>query len=247
MKTLGLIGFGQFGRLAAEHLRYQFDVLVSDPGPDAAEQARALGVKFGTLEEAAARQVVIVAVPVQAMRQVLAEIAPVVTPGALVIDVGSVKVLPAQWMAELLPDHVDIVATHPLFGPQSAKAGLSGLRLVVCPIRGERHKRVATVAGEFGLDVIIASPEEHDREMAYVQAISHLVGRALAGIGPADGRQKTRSYQHLLDLCGLIKDDTFELFTAIQTLNPYASEVTEAFMAEASALLEKARGDEGAS
>ncbi|HET6972003.1 MAG TPA: prephenate dehydrogenase [Phenylobacterium sp.] len=241
MNTLGLIGFGQFGQLAARVLKSHFDVLVTDTAPGAEATARELGVAFGSLEAAAARAVVIVAVPVVAMRAMFAAIAPHVRPGALVIDVGSVKVLPTQWMTELLPAHVDLVATHPLFGPQSAKRGLKGLRFVVCPVRGDRHDCVAEFGRSLELKVTVTTPEEHDREMAYVQALTHLIGRSLVNIGIPDEQLKTPSYQHLLELCGLIGADTFELFTAIQTQNPYAAEVVSAFVDEAQGLLEKVR------
>lgn len=239
MKSLGLIGFGQFGQLAAGVLKSHYDVLVTDTAPGAAAAARDIGVGFGSLAEAAAREVVVVAVPVAAMRGVFAAMAPHLKPGALVIDVGSVKMLPAQWMTEILPAHVDIVATHPLFGPQSARTGLEGLRLVVCPIRGERHEKVAAFGRALGLTVTITTPEEHDREMAYVQALTHLIGRSLVNLDIPDEQLKTPSYQHLLELCGLIGADTFELFTAIQTQNPFAAEVVGAFVDQARSLLDQ--------
>jgi prephenate dehydrogenase len=238
-KTLGLIGLGQFGQLAARSLAPHFDVLATDMAPDAASHAQALGVGFGTLAEAASRDIVIVAVPVVAMQSVFTAIAPHLAPGALVIDVGSVKTLPSQWMVELLPDHVDLVATHPLFGPQSAKTGLAGLRLVVCPIRGARSEKVAAFGRSLGLTVTVTTPEEHDREMAYVQALTHLIGRSLVNLDIPDEQLKTPSYQHLLELCALIGGDTFELFSAIQTLNPYAAEVAESFVAQARSLLDR--------
>jgi prephenate dehydrogenase len=242
MKSLGLIGFGQFGQLAAGVLKDHFDVLVSDRAPDAADRAAALGVGFGSLEEAASREIVVVAVPVAAMREVFAAMAPHLKPGALVVDVGSVKVLPAQWMTELLPASVEIVATHPLFGPQSvARDGLPGLRFVVCPVRGDRFEKVAAFGRSLGLAVTVTSPEEHDREMAYVQALTHLIGRSLVNLGIPDERLATQSYQHLLELCGLIGADTFELFKAIQTQNPYAPEVVDAFVREARSLLEQVK------
>jgi len=241
MKTLGLIGFGQFGQLAARHLKPHFDVLVADAAADAAARARTLGVGFGTVEQAAARQIVIVAVPVRVMRSVFEQIAPHLQAGALVIDVGSVKMLPSQWMLETLPAHVDIVATHPLFGPQSARNGLAGLRLVVCPIRGDRAENVAAFGRSLGLAVNVTTPEEHDREMAYVQALTHLIGRSLVNLDIPDEQMKTPSYQHLLDLCGLVGGDTFELFAAIQTQNPFASEIAESFVAEARGLLDKVK------
>jgi prephenate dehydrogenase len=237
MKRLGIIGFGQFGQLAADILRSHFEIIVTDPAPGAKAAARKLGVSFSTLPHAAACDVVMVAAPVAVMRGVFATIAPHVKAGALVADVGSVKMLPAQWMAEILPKHADLVATHPLFGPQSAKSGISGLRLVVCPVRGSRHEQVAAFGRSLGLTVTIATPEEHDREMAYVQALTHLIGRSLVNIGIPDEQLKTQSYQHLLELCSLIGADTFELFRAIQTQNPYAKEVVTAFVDQARSLL----------
>jgi len=237
MKSLGLIGFGQFGQLAARILGERYAVTASDVSPEAEATAKRLGVRFGPLPEAAACDVVVIAVPVARMREIFAAIAPHLKPGALVADVGSVKMLPVKWMTELLPAHVDLVATHPLFGPQSAKAGLEGLRLVVCPVRGERHARVVELGRELGLTVTVTTPEEHDREMAYVQALTHLIGRSLVNIGIPDEQLKTQSYQHLLELCSLIGADTFELFTAIQTQNPFAEEVVSAFVDQAQSLL----------
>ena len=79
-----------------------------------------------------------IAVPVQQMEKVLRSIAKLVKPGALVIDVGSVKLKPAKLMKEILPAGVDIVGTHPLFGPQSGKKGIKNLNVVVCDVRGKR-------------------------------------------------------------------------------------------------------------
>jgi prephenate dehydrogenase len=239
MKTLGLIGFGQFGQLAARLLTPHFDVLATDTASGAEKAVRDAGVAFGSLEQAASRDYVVVAVPVAAMKPVLAAIVPYLKPGALVADVGSVKMLPAQWMAEILPKHVDIVATHPLFGPQSAKNGLAGLRFVICPVRGERHERLAEFGRSLGLTVTVTTAEEHDREMAYVQALTHLIGRSLVNLGIPDEDLKTVSYQHLLELCALIGADSFELFTAIQTQNPFAAEVATAFVDQARMLLDQ--------
>ena len=239
MKSLSVIGFGQFGQLAARHLKAHFDVLAHDPAPGAPAAARGLGVAFGTLEAAAACDVVVVAVPVPAMEGVFKALAPRLRPGALVIDVGSVKMLPVAWMKAHLPEHVDLVATHPLFGPQSARDGLQGLRFVVCPVRGDRHEAVAAFGRAQGLAVTVTTPEEHDREMAYVQALTHLIGRSLVNLNIPDEQLKTVSYQHLLELCSLIGADTFELFTAIQTQNPFAAEVVEAFVGEARSLLDQ--------
>lgn len=236
MNSFGIIGFGRFGQLAARHLREHFTVIVHDTGEIAAA-AEAIGVTAGSLAQAAECDVVMLAVPVQAMAGVIVAIAPIVRPGGLVLDVASVKMLPARWMMEGLPETVDIVATHPLFGPQSARNGLAGQPLVVCPVRGERHEAVAAFGRHLGLKVSLTSAEEHDREMAYVQALTHLIGRTLVDIRIPDEELKTNSYQHLLELCALIGDDSKELFFAIQNLNPFAQEITQQFIARANGLL----------
>lgn len=236
MNRFGIIGFGRFGQLAARNLRTHFEVVVTDLG-DIADAAAAIGVRAGTLADAADCDIVTLAVPVQAMQGVIAQVAPMLRPGALVLDVASVKTLPARWMAEGLPETVDIVATHPLFGPHSARNGFEGQPLVICPVRGDRHERVAAYGRSLGLKVSVTTAEEHDREMAFVQALTHLIGRTLENIRIPDEQLKTSSYQHLLELCALIRDDSKELFFAIQNLNPYAPEITQRFIAEANGLL----------
>lgn len=237
MKRLGIIGFGEFGRLAAVHLAGRFDVGAYDArlSPEAVEGA---GCRALSLEDAACRDVVILAMPVQVMEKAIIGIAPLVRPGTTILDVASVKTLPSQWLARHLPESVHAVPTHPLFGPQSvARDGLEGRQLVICPLRGEQHLKVAALGEELGLRVRITTAEEHDREMAYVQGLTHLIGRTLTAMHIPDEMLKTQTYQHLLDMTDLIGRDSFELFTAIQTLNPFAQAVTEDFVARAAALL----------
>ncbi len=242
MKSLGIIGFGEFGRLAATHLADRFTVGVHDAHRTEAEIATA-GFRPLPFAEVAGCDVLILAVPVQALEEVIVRAAPLVRPNATVLDVASVKMLPSQWLAAYLPESVHVVPTHPLFGPQSvARDGLEGRQLVICPLRGEQHLRVAAIGEEMGMRVRITSAEEHDREMAYVQGLTHLIGRTLTGMHIPDEMLKTQTYQHLLDMTDLIGKDSFELFTAIETLNPFARPITEDFVARAAGLLAQVHG-----
>lgn len=241
MKTLGIIGFGAFGRLAGAHLAPHFDICIHD-----VEQIDDADIDFRfnqmPIARVAACDVVLLCVPVQAMEATIIAIAPHVRPGATVIDVASVKVLPSRWLQQHLPPATHIVATHPLFGPQSAaRDGIVGRQLVICPIRGDQHLKVAAMGEALGLRVRLVTAENHDREMAYVQALTHLIGRTLAQMDIPDEALKTQSYQHLLDLTGLIGTDSFALFSAIQTLNPHAPPIVERFVHEAEALLARLR------
>ncbi len=242
MKSLALIGFGDFGKLAATELASRFNVGVHDPYKDT-ETIAAQGFRSLSFEEAAASDVIVLALPVQAMEETIRRLAPLVHPDATVIDVGSVKVLPSQWLMQYLPETVHIVPTHPLFGPQSvARDGLHGRQFVICPARGRQHLKVAALGRSMGMRVRITTAEEHDKEMAFVQALTHLIGRTLVGMNIPDEMLKTQTYQHLLDLTGLIGKDSFELFTAIQTLNPYAHEIAGDFVTRAADLLTQVHG-----
>lgn len=220
-KQLGLVGFGRFGRFAARHLRAHFDIVAADLRPVRA-QADDLGIRHGDLAEAAACPYVLLAVPVQALPGVLDAISPHLAPGALVADVCSVKVAPLRWMRERLPEHVEIVGTHPMFGPRSAADGLQGHVIVVCPERTERRSPVCAFLERLGLEVIVSDAETHDRQAAYTQALAQYLGRALAEIEGADHPIATPAARRLREVARLVADDTAELFAAIEKLNPYA-------------------------
>lgn len=238
--SIGLIGFGAFGRLIARCLAPHLRVLAHDPfvpadafGPDA------VPVDLAT---AAACPVVILAVPVPALRAVARSVAPHLRPGALVADVGSVKVVPAAILREELPDHADILATHPLFGPQSARDGIAGLKVAVCPVRGRHTLRAAAFLRRvLGLEVVVTTPEAHDREMAAVQGLTHLIAKVLVRMEPLPGRaggrsMTTRSFERIMEAVDMVRHDAPEVFSAIERQNPFAPAVRRRFFALAAEL-----------
>ncbi len=234
MRELGIIGFGHFGRFAATHVKEKFDVTVFD-ATDVSQEAEALGVRFGSLSDAASKPFVLFAVPVQALEQSLKEANAFIRPGALVLDVSSVKVLPCQWMAGIFPESVDVVGTHPLFGPQSGKDGIAGFRIAVCPARVSKTRLdvlCAFLEDEFGLQVVRVSPEEHDRSMAGSQVLAHFVGKALLEMDAPKTGLPLATTTHLLSLRDLIAEDSDALFRTIQEQNPFAKQARKRFLAE---------------
>ena len=229
-KTFGLIGVGAFGTLAARHLAPHFDLVLHDAMVDPGALAREVGARVGTLAEAAACDVVMLAVPVQKMRTVLEEVARVVNPDALVLDVASVKIKPVAAMAEILPPSVAIVGTHPLFGPQSGKNGIAGLNIVLCDVRGGRLDEVARFCTErLGLRVSAVSPETHDREAAYVQGLTHMLAKIVVAMDLPPMRFPTRTYELMTQMVEMVRYDSDELFRAIERENPFSPEAKKAF------------------
>jgi prephenate dehydrogenase len=227
--VIGLIGFGAFGRLIARHVAPRVSLCAYDPALPCDRYAEVEGIRLAALAEAANCPVVILAVPVNRLEESVQAISPHLQPGALVLDVGSVKLVPAEIMRRGLPAHVDIVATHPLFGPQSAAGGIKGLKIALCPIRGTRGRRVAAFLRTLGLDVIMTTPDAHDREAALVQGLTHLIAKVLVQMEPLPTRMTTRSFDLLMQGVDMVRHDAPEVFQAIERANPHSQEVRRRF------------------
>jgi prephenate dehydrogenase len=236
VRTIGLIGYGAFARLTARHLAAHFEVRAFDPAltPGASSEE---GAVLTDLAAAASADVVVFATPVERLGEAIAAARPHLRAGALVMDVGSVKVLPAEAMLENLPDYVDIIGAHPLFGPQSAKLGIQDLKVALCPLRGERTPQVeAFLRDVLGLQVFITTPEQHDREAAIVQGLTHLIAKVMVQMEPLPTELTTRSYDKLFEAIEIVRYDPPEVFDAIERLNPYSADVRERFFALAETL-----------
>jgi prephenate dehydrogenase len=230
-KVVGIIGFGNFGEFMAVKLSRHFDVMVWTRKPVEAD-IKAAGARLATLDEFSACDVIIPSVPARNLEDVIEKIARHIKPGALVIDVASVKAMPVRLMTELLPKEVDIIATHPLFGPQSGSKGLAGHKIVTWPVRvsDERYEAVKRfLIHKLDLAIIEMSPDEHDREMAYVQALTFYLGRSLDIMNIPASPLMTNTYQHLLDIRDIVSGDSAELFETIQLYNRHAEKVRKTF------------------
>lgn len=223
MLNLGLIGFGRFGQFAAKHLRSRLHLFVWDL-KDQRKKAASLGLTWATLEEAASCQAVLLAVPISEMPTTLAQVVPYLRPGALLMDACSVKMIPVEWMLAAAPSEVDVIGTHPLFGPQTGRAGIEGLTIVVCPARCARPETLSRFLAGMGLEVIVSSPEEHDRQMAHAQALTHFVARGLSSAGVSEQPMRTATFDRLLGVVEDLMQDSPDLFHDLQTMNPFAAE-----------------------
>lgn len=249
--TIAVIGFGRFGRLFATLLGSlpAVDIVVSGRTERVAEAA-ALGLRWLPPDVALASDVVVFSVPIRELAGLLQEAAPRLRPGALVLDVCSVKVLPARVMAEILPATVEILATHPLFGPDGVRQfGIKGQRIVVCPVRigDDRLARVEEWFRQLGLEVMRMTPDEHDRQAAVSQGLVHFIGRTIERMGLTEPVVTTNNAHRLFELAASVAADRDTLFVDLETLNPYAAAMRRAFLAAATAIdRELTRQEEGA-
>ena len=229
---IGVVGFGRFGALTVRYLAQDCRVLVSS-GSQSTHAIAAAGGAKAQLADVCRQPFVVLCVPISAMRSTLARIGPLLAPGSVVIDVCSVKEYPIQWMQACLPAHAAILGTHPMFGPDSAADSLLNRKVVLCNVStpGDIYDKIKGYLAGKGLEIIEATPEEHDRQIAVSLSLTHFIGRSLAEFGADRLRIDTEGYRRLTYTLEVVEHDTWQLFQDMHRFNPYAREIRETFMA----------------
>jgi prephenate dehydrogenase len=226
--SIGIIGFSRFGQLLAKILKPYGQVLVCNRS-DKSLEAKDLGVEYTTLEKVCQSDWILVSVAISATEDMIKQIAPLVKKGALVMDVCSVKVYPSQWLAKYLSEDIEIMATHPMFGPDSAKEGTKDLQWVICPLRisQERLAEVKDVLNKLQVKIIETTPEDHDQQTAVSLGLVHFIGRGLAEFGFKEQIIKTLGFERLLKVNETVTNDSWQLFLDMQNFNPYSKETRQ--------------------
>ncbi|HLG67694.1 MAG TPA: prephenate dehydrogenase/arogenate dehydrogenase family protein [Acidimicrobiales bacterium] len=186
-----VVGTGLIGGSLGLALRQRgWHVSGNDVWPERAAEARAVGAldEVGTDPQA---EVVFVAVPAAHAGPVAARLLaePARRPDVVVSDVSGVK---ASVVAAV--DHPRFVGGHPMAG--SEQVGLSGAdpelfvgaTWVLTPTPAtdlQAFSRTAAVVSELGADVVVLSPADHDRLVAVVSHVPHLVAAALMNAAAA--------------------------------------------------------------
>ena len=213
---LGLIG----GSMAlamrrcgiAEHIRGV------DNNPQHTEKALSLGivdeiVPFDRATEEC--ELVVLAVPVDAVPQMAIKVLNRISPNQWVMDVGSTK----EELCEVISQHPSrnrFIATHPMWGteysgPEAATAdSFAGRNVVLC--ESERTdadvvEKVAELYRTLGMFVMEMSAEEHDTHAAYVSHISHITSFVLS----TTVLEKEREVDTIFNLAGGGFDSTVRL------------------------------------
>ena len=221
---IGVYGLGRFGRLWAEMLGDRYEILGFNRSELREPPSR---VSLVGEEELFRCDAVFFCVAISALPGVLKRTARYMRPGTLVADTCSVKILPGEWMDGTLPEGVDVLGTHPMFGPDSIRNGRNGLPLVLCPVRIDEESLNTWVGifSGFGLRVLTMSADEHDHQAAYSQGVTHFIGRVLDDLGIGEAELATLGYRKILEVMQQTCNDPWQLFLDLQRYNPYTEEM----------------------
>lgn len=219
--SIGIIGKGAFGTLAHSLVPDGITRHTFEPG-DSQEQFLAV----------AHCDAILLAIPLSAYEEVLTRLKLHLHPTTLLIDVCSVKLKPAELIAGLLPEHKNVLLTHPLFGPETYRRNDAKPTLVICSNLTEQSKAIIGFCkNKLSMRIVAMTPGEHDKEMALVHALTFFIARGLRGLSLGQLTLETPSFTHIRQLAHLDQVHSQELFETIELGNPFAKEIRESFVA----------------
>jgi len=199
--------------------------------------SKKIGVDYtdNNLEAAVSSDVVIISLPIDVTPKIIKELAPQMKKGSLLLDVTSVKEEPSSLMTEYAAEGVEVIPTHPMFGPRIRS--LDGQVVVLTPIKkGKWCKKVVNFLEKENTRIIITSPEIHDKMMSIVQGLTHFAYVSIAAtierldVDVKESRKfASPIYNLMLDTIARITAQNPYLVYSIQTRNKYIEETHETF------------------
>ena len=197
-RRLALIGVGLIGssvaRIAMERGDIAGEVVATARTKATRDRVGQLGIAH-RVEATAARAVegadcVMLCAPVGAYADIAGEIAAHLVPGAVLTDVGSTKQSVIRDVGPLVPSGVHFVPGHPVAGteysgPDSGFTTLfEGRWTLLTPVPGADEaavERVAELWRRCGSMVETMDPAHHDRVLAVVSHLPHLIAFTICG------------------------------------------------------------------
>ena len=187
---ISIIGLGLIGASIAASLK-AINADVTLTGYDRNEQATISALTQGHIDHAATTiaeavaeaDMVILAVYVEAIKDILAEIGPILKPGAIVLDVGSTKAQIVEAM-NLLPEGVQAVGGHPMTGRLTQGVDTASTELfqgrifALCPTHHthvDTKNQVADFVESLGAQPLWLDAYKHDEYVAMVSHLSRLL------------------------------------------------------------------------
>ncbi len=188
---VALLGIGLIGSSLAHAFR-KGGLVKQIAGSARSADTRKVALDTGIVDEvmetsaAAVRNadLVVLCMPVGSYAAVAGEIGPHLKPGAIVTDVGSVKGAVVRDVTPHIPAGVHFIPSHPIAGTEQS-GPLSGFAelfqnrwFIVTPLPGTDEtaiNRLESLWRAIGSDVDRMTPEHHDRVLAIVSHLPHLI------------------------------------------------------------------------
>ncbi len=212
-ETMAVIGVGLIGAslaIAARRAGVVNRVVGVGRGRENLDLASRLGIVDAFTQKAAEgvrdADLVVLATPVMTYEALLSEITAELRPDAIVTDVGSIKGRVVEQAERLLSDPARFIGAHPIAGTEHSGAGAAfpelfeGALCILTPTErsdAEVVEKVGALWRAVGSKVITLQVSDHDRILAAVSHLPHIVAYALiATIEEIDTDEQGRVLQY---------------------------------------------------
>ncbi len=195
-QRVAILGMGLIGSSIARGVRARMPgvgLAAADRDPAVCERVRALGLVDHLAEPGEAvrgADLVILAVPLGAMEEAMAQVAPALAPGAVLTDTGSSKAAVIADVGPHVPAGVHFVPGHPIAGTERSgpDAGFAtlfeGRWVILTPREGVEPSAIARLADfwrQLGSTVETMDAAHHDLVLAVTSHLPHLIAYSIVG------------------------------------------------------------------
>jgi prephenate dehydrogenase len=189
-----IVGLGLIGGSFALNLKlkgFPGKITAIDINPEAIEKGLELEIiDSGSLKHSLASraELVVIATPVGAYKQVIEQLKPYLKKGSIVTDIGSVKGKLVYTCEELLKGVAPFVGGHPIAGTEksgvehSVENLFERAKFIVTPTENtdrEALEKVKRLWEKLGSKVVEMDPYHHDRVFAAVSHLPHVVAYSI--------------------------------------------------------------------
>ena len=237
--NVGIIGGSDgLGKTLIYYFRDEFDVYITGRDHKKGRQvADELNVNYIESNEGLANisDILVISVPIQHTCDVIREVAQFMKSGSLMVDVTSVKEGPTKTMGEVLPENVEYIPTHPVFGPRTTRLD-NQVIVLTADKKGKWYRKVYDYLASKNMRIIETSAEKHDFMMSIVQVLTHF-----SFISTASAIEKLRVnisetedyespiYNLMIDMIARIVSQNPYLTYNIQSMNTNGDKIRNAF------------------
>ncbi|MDO5814097.1 MAG: prephenate dehydrogenase [Methanobrevibacter sp.] len=237
--NVGIIGGSDgLGKTLVYYFRDEFDVFITgrdhNKGRNVADELNVNYIESNT-DLTNISDILVISVPIQYTCDVIREVAPFMKSGSVMVDVTSVKEGPSKTMAEVLPDNIEYIPTHPVFGPRTTRLD-NQVIVLTADRKGKWYPKVYDYLAGKNMRIIETSAEKHDFMMSIVQVLTHF-----SFISTASAIEKLRVdisetedyespiYNLMIDMIARIVSQNPYLTYNIQSMNTNGDKIRNTF------------------
>lgn len=232
-QIIGVIGYGNFGKVICNNLFPKNNIILFSKNTRQEDLPQRI-ILVNNLEELVEKSdIIIPCVPIRNFEETIKIIAKKIKPQTTVIDVCSIKVYPVNVMKQYL-QNTQIIASHPMFGPNSIKkrnGDLKQMNMVIWNISADHtfYEKIKSYFVSLTLHIVEITPEEHDKMSAHSQFFAMMVGQMVMQLQLASTPIDTPGAHALFDAMeNTGKDKT--IIEDMLTYNDYCKPLLEKMM-----------------